>query len=130
MPGKLTVWIGYKDGRSGVGQTTLTVPTDRFDLLLDAARPCLRAAWIPRVMAARMQLIAERLVPRGRSQIGLFDPPKSADQAHAVARLKRDVNFRHGRFALRSAATLHINSLYQDTTNGYDICDVRGKSCF
>jgi hypothetical protein len=33
---------------AGVGQTTLPVPTDRFDVLLDVARPCLRRAWIPR----------------------------------------------------------------------------------
>ena len=40
-PGRLTVYLNYKDGRTGVGQATLPVPTDRFDLLLDvgAAMP-------------------------------------------------------------------------------------------
>ena len=108
----------------------MTVPTDRFDLLLDALRPCLRSAWIPRTMAAKMQIIAERLVPRGRSQIGLFDHHHPAEQARAAAELKKDVNDRHGRFALRSAATLPLASIYQDTANGYDICDIRGKGCF
>lgn len=128
--GRLTVWVGYRDGQSGQGQAGLAIPTDRFDLLLDAARPCLRSAWIPRVPASRMQLIAERLAPRCRAQLGLFDRPEAAARATAIARLKREINLRHGRFALRSAATLPLNSIYQDPANGYDICDVRGKSCF
>ncbi len=104
------------------------MPSDRFDLLLDAARPCLRRAWVPRAPAARMHLIAERLTPRGQAPLGLFEPPGAP--AEAVARLKREVNARHGRFALRSAATLPLASIYRDAANGYDICDVRGKICF
>ncbi len=130
LAGRITVWVGYKDGRGAVGQIGLTVPTDRFDDLLDAARPCLRAAWIPRTPAWKMQLIAERLVPRGQAQLGLFDRPEAAARADGLATLKREINLRHGRFALRSAATLPIAPIYQDSANGYDICDVRGKSCF
>ncbi|MHC5543157.1 DNA polymerase Y family protein, partial [Singulisphaera rosea] len=62
------------------------------------------------------------------SQLGLFEPP--SDRAEAVARLKREINERHGRFVLRSAATLPLVGVYRDTSNGYDICDVRGKMCF
>jgi nucleotidyltransferase/DNA polymerase involved in DNA repair len=128
LAGRLTVWVAYKDGQVGVGQTTLAVPTDRFDLLLDAARPCLRRAWVPRVLATRMHLIAERLTPRRQAPLGLFEPP--AARAEAVARLKRAVNARHGRFALRSAATLPLVGVYRDPANEYDICDVRGKIYF
>jgi DNA polymerase V len=127
-PGRLTVLISYKNGQSGVGQTTLVVPTDRFDLLLEAARPCLRQAWIPRVAATHMHLIAENLTRRSAVPLGLFDPP--GERPAALARLKHDVNLRHGRFALRSAATLPLAAVYRDTANGYDICDVRGKICF
>jgi DNA polymerase V len=130
LAGRLTVWIGYKDGRSGLGQANLTLPSNRFDLLLDVARPCLRSAYIPRAPAWRMQLIAEHLVPQGQAQLGLFDRPEIAAKAEAVARLKREINLCQGRFALRSAATLPLASIYQDTANAYDICDVRGKSCF
>ena len=77
-----------------------------------------------------MQLIAEHLVPRGQAQLGLFDRPEAVARSAALATLKRDVNLRQGRFALRSAATLPIAHLYRDIANGYDICDVRGKSCF
>ncbi len=130
LAGRLTIWVGYKDGQSGIGQVNLPLPTDRFDLLLDAARPCLRSAWIRRAPAWRMQVIAERLIPKGQAQLGLFDRPADAARAEAVARLKREVNFRQGRFALRSAATLPLAAIYQDGANSYDICDVRGKSCF
>jgi DNA polymerase V len=130
LAGRLTVWVGYKDGQAGLGQANLALPTDRFDLLLDAARPSLRSAWLPRAPAWRMQLIAENLVPKAQAQLGLFDRPEAAARADAVARLKREVNLRQGRFALRSAATLPLASIYQDNANGYDICDIRGKSCF
>jgi DNA polymerase V len=130
LAGRLTVWIAYKDGQAGLGQANLVVPTDRFDLLLDAARPCLRAAWIPRVRAERMQVIAEGLMFRHERPLALFDPPTVSARAEAIASLKRAVNVKHGRFLLRSAATLPLVEIYRDSANGYDICDVRGKSCF
>jgi len=126
--GRLLLFLSYKNGETGAGQVTLAVPTDRFDVLLDAARPCLRQAWIPWVAGTGMHLIAERLVPRNAVPVGLFDPPP--ERARAVARVKRAINARHGRFALRSAATLALPGVYRDTANGYDICDIRGKSCF
>ncbi len=130
LAGRLTVWVAYRNGQAGVGQLNPTIPTDRFDLLLDVARPCLRRAWVPRVAASKMQIIAEHLVPKGQAQLGLFDKPEAAERAVAVARLKRESNLRHGRFALRSAGTLPLVSIYQDTANEFDICDIRGKSCF
>jgi DNA polymerase V len=79
-------------------------------------------------LAGRMHLFAERLTPKGSKQLGLFDPP--GDRAEMVALLKREVNARHGRFVLRSAATLALPNIYRDKSNEYDICDVRGKICF
>jgi DNA polymerase V len=75
-----------------------------------------------------MHLLATQLRGRGEVQLGLFDPP--AERAEAVARLKREVNARHGRFALRSGATLFLEEVYRDQASGYDICDIRGKTCF
>ena len=126
--GLVATWVGYRDGRAGEGREGLPAPTDRFDLLLEAFRPCLRRAFLPGVPATRMHLFAEDLAPRGEVQLGLFDPP--AEQAEAVARLKESVNGRHGRFALRSAATLPLAEVYADSSHSYDICDVRGKMCF
>jgi len=128
--GRLNVCMAYKNGQSGAGQMTLAVPSDRFDLLLDAARPCLRRAWIPRALATHMHLIAEDLTARRDCPLGLFDPPGQRSQAEAIARLKREVNTRHGRFVLRSAATLPLAAIYRDTANEYDVCDIRGKMCF
>jgi nucleotidyltransferase/DNA polymerase involved in DNA repair len=128
--GKLTVWVAYRNGHVGIGQTRLAVPSDRFDVLLDAARPCLRRAWVPRVPATRMHLFAEHLTPRTCTPLGLFDRAADRNRAEAIARLKREVNARIGRFALRSGATLPLSAVYRDTSNEYDICDVRGKICF
>ena len=58
------------------------------------------------------------------TQLGLFD------RAERLAVLKREVNGRQGRFAVRSAATLPLSGIYRDKAGEYDICDVRGKVCF
>lgn len=126
--GRLTVWVAYKDGQARQGQSTLASPSDRFDILLDAARPCLRRAWIPGVAANRMHLIAEKLVLRGRAQLSLFGGEDA--RAEAIAKVKREINQRHGRFVVRSGATLPLYAVYRDTANSYDICDVHGKMCF
>jgi DNA polymerase V len=130
LAGRLTVWVGYKDkgGRSGSGRVNLTLPTDRFDELLDYARPCLHSAWIPKAPAWRMHLIAEHLIPRNQAQLGLFEEPN--ERAAVLAKLKRTINEKMGRFAVRSGSTLPLAAIYADEANNYDICDVRGKICF
>jgi DNA polymerase V len=60
--------------------------------------------------------------------LSLFDPPTDP---HRDARIiKHVVNERHGRFALRSAATLPLAEIYADDAHAYDICDIYGKTCF
>jgi hypothetical protein len=126
--GALEVYVGYKDGRAGVGRATLAGPSDRFDRLLEAAKLALRQAFVRGVPATRMHLTASRLRWPGAVQLGLFELP--APHAEKLARVKRDINARFGRFTLRSAATLPLADIYRDASNGYDICDVRGKLCF
>ena len=75
-----------------------------------------------------MHLFADHLTPAGQTQMALFDRPD--DRKERIAALKKGVNERHGRFILRSAATLPLVSIYQDKANEYDICDVRGKAFF
>lgn len=129
-PGRVTLWVSYRQGPFRVAPTRLAPPTERFDLLLEALRPCLRRCWIPGAAAERMHLIADELRPRSETQLGLFESIGQAERAEAVAQLKERVNARHGRFRLRSAATLPLKAIYQDPANGHDICDVRGKICF
>ena len=128
LTGRVAVWIGYKDGRAGEGRSTLVMPDNQFDVLLEAFRPCIRQAWLPKASANRMHLFAEDLRPRRDRQLTLFD--ELSEQAKAISALKKAVNDRHGRFILRSAATLPLGRIYTDRANEYDICDVRGKTCF
>lgn len=128
--GRLRVVIAYKSGHTCAGQRSLAVPGDRFDVLLDVARPCLRQAWSKGQAATHMHLIADELAPRGQTALTFFDPVARRIRAEAVDRLKAQVNDRIGRFALRSAATLYLPAIYGDPANEYDICDVRGKICF
>jgi len=125
--GRVMTWVGYRDGRAGEGRSRLVAPSDRFDVLLDAFRPCLRQSWIPRAAAQRMHLFADKLTPVGDIQLALFD--RGSEREGRVTTVKREVNDRHGRFSLRSAATLPLVDIYRDAANQYDICDVRGKVC-
>ena len=125
---RVMTWVGYRDGHAGEGRSGLVTPSDRFDVLLDALRPCLREAWTPRALASRMHLFAEKLTPRGVTQLALFHG--GDDRAGKLATVKREINARQGRFALRSAATLPLFEVYKDKAAEFDICDVRGKVCF
>jgi hypothetical protein len=53
-----------------------------------------------------MHLLAEKLTHRGASLLGLFEGPGS--QAERVGEVKREINARHGRFAVRSARSCAI----------------------
>jgi nucleotidyltransferase/DNA polymerase involved in DNA repair len=125
---RLNVWVSYREGFYGVGVGTPEVPTGRFDLLLDAGRFALRQAYRPGAQAERMHVIASPLIPRSQAVQSLFLPP--GDRAEALAKLKREVNAAVGRWAVRSGATLPLKRIYDDPTNEFDICDVRGKTCF
>ena len=83
---------------------------------------------MPRATACKMEIVAAKLTPRSMCQMGLFDGVGDRDER--VSTLKREVNERHGRFVLRSAATLPLVGAYGDASNGHDICDLRGKMCF
>jgi DNA polymerase V len=85
--GRLHLWLGYKDAPHGVGVASPEVPTDRFDLLLDAGRFALRQAYRLGAAAERMHLIAQPLIPRALAARSLFVPP--GGRTEALAALKR-----------------------------------------
>jgi nucleotidyltransferase/DNA polymerase involved in DNA repair len=124
----LDMFVCYRDGRSTVGKTQLLAPTDRFDLLVEAARLNFRQTLIPKGVVNRLHVVASDLRWPGATQLGLFEPP--AERAEALARLKHEVNTKHGRFMLRSGATLFLREIYKDEAYSYEICDVREKMCF
>ena len=124
----LAVEVSYKGGGHAAGSVPLSCPTDRFDSLLDAARFALRQAYRPGAAATHMHVLATEL-RRGKGyQLSLFDPPDP--KWEAVASAKAAVNDKHGRFKVRSGATLFLPAVYADPANDFDICDVRGKMCF
>jgi hypothetical protein len=110
--GVLSVYAGHKDGPSGFARLLLPSPTDRFDLLVETGREAVGRAGRPDRPATRMHVIASQLRRPKCIQPGLFDPP--SEQAHAVAKLKREVNAELGHFTLRSGATLPLADVYRD----------------
>jgi DNA polymerase V len=126
-PGTLSVALAYHDADPAMHSIRLSVPTERFDVLLDAARLGLQAVFRPRRIATHMHVIASNL-RRAPWQHSLFD---AADpRLDAIARVKREINERYGRWKIRSGATLFANKWYNDPSNEFEICDVRGKFCF
>jgi DNA polymerase V len=128
-PGRVGLWLVYRQGPVGTGAVSLEVCSDRFDLLLEAFTECFEQAWRAGELVTGMHLVAMQLHGEGPVQRGLFEPPPG--RAEALARLKRSVNTRVRRFALRSGATLYLpREVYDDWANDFDICDIRGKVCF
>jgi DNA polymerase V len=127
VTGKLLTIFEYKNGLVRSALSTLT-PSARFDLLLDAVRHVWPVVLIPQTLLYRMHLIANDLQFAARRQLGLFDPPPEQDAA--IRRIKRESNAKHGRFAVRSAATLPLAEIYIDESHGYEVCDIHGKTCF
>jgi hypothetical protein len=81
-------------------------------------------------LAAILFAGASRLIPNPPNSapigaLALFGGEDS--RADAVARVKREIKERRGRFAIRSGATPPLYAIYRDTANA---CDVRGKMCF
>ena len=107
---------------------TLDVPSDRFNVILEAAKLGMRRAWRAGIPATHMHLIASGLKRQEAWQTSLFEPDNP--KWDAVAKVKREINERFGRFKLRSGATLFANDFYRDPANMHDVCDIRGKFCF
>lgn len=131
--GRVSLWVCYRDGRGRHGITraaraSVVPPSDRFDVLLDDYLACLRACYVRGASATRMHLFAEQLAPEGLTQLSLFDDP--ASPGDVIDALKEEVNDRHGRFALRSAATLALPEIYADPATYREVCDIRGKHVF
>ena len=127
-PKSLMIYVCYHDDESAGANIPLTVPTDRFDVLLDAAKVGLRRVWRQGKTATHMHLIASKLTRPCAWQQSLFEV--FDERPDAIAKVKREINASYGRWKLRSGATLFANDFYQDSANEYDVCDIRGKFCF
>jgi DNA polymerase V len=128
QPGRLIVEVVYERTAGTSGQIDVDLPTDRFDLLVEAVGRAYRQALVPGLKVSHLHIIAVRLEQVRRRPCGLFEAPD--EQAQAIAKVKREINARCGRFAVRSGATLPLYEAYRDAAQSYDICDVRGKMCF
>ena len=96
-------------------------------MLLEQLRSCLRKAWISKAEAFLMHLFADGLRPEAERQLTLFEA--ASERVKAISALEKSANDRQGRFVLHSGASLPLNHIADDSANGYDNCDVRGKTC-
>jgi len=124
---QLSMSLGFKDGDSASQQTSLTA-TAGFQSLYLASLRLLAACWPAGRLVSYMHLIAGKLTTRQNVQRSLFG--ESDPRQLASDRVKQLINQRHGRFAIRSGATLPLDDIYRDVTNSYDVCEVYGKTCF
>lgn len=127
-PARLEVTVGHYQEHMKSVMLNLSSPTIRFDHLLEAANEGLCRAWDRSKRLHRFHLLAHHLHWPTSVQQGLFDRP--AEQVDAIAKLKRNINEKLGRFTVRSGATLYLTEHYRDEAWGYEICDVQGKMCF
>lgn len=121
--GRLTICLCHKTSETTIRSERLSRPSCTCEVLLDSALRLTRSA---PGQVYRMHVDVDLLTPRSARQGTLFEPPGvSASDA-----LRRKVNNKIGRFALRSGATLPLMDTYQDEAQSYDICDIADKTCF
>jgi nucleotidyltransferase/DNA polymerase involved in DNA repair len=125
---QLAMSLEFKDGGCAAQQTSLAAATADFRSLYPAGLRLLAACWPSGRVVSYMHLIAGKLTARQYAQRSLFE--ESDPRQQVIDRVKRLINQRLGRFAIRSGATLPLDDIYRDVTNSYDICDVYGKTCF
>jgi len=127
---KLTLSLQFKNKGGLSRRETLPEATADFRTIANTAARLLEYCWptfLRHVRVEYMHLIADKLQPRSCWQRGLFVSKRLDERLAAV---KRQINAKIGRFALRTAVTLPLVETYADETNDYDICDIYGKSCF
>ena len=127
MVGKLTLTLEYKDGPDRSSSVRFDAPSRRFDVLLAGGKGMWERMQFPGNLY-RMHHTASELQYPGSRQLSLFDPPRRNDER--ILDLMHRVNERHGRFAVRSAATLPLEEIYADDAHSFEICDIHGKTCF
>ncbi len=125
---QLAMHLEFKDGGGAACRVSLSAATADFHILHPAALQLLKICWPAGRVVSYMHLIAENLSARQFAQRSLFE--QSTPKQKAIAEVKRSINRRVGRFALRSGATLPLDDIYSDETSSYDICDIYGKTCF
>jgi len=124
----LAIFLGFKEGGGWGGRMALPEATARFDLLIAAGKQMLEEGCGLGGHVNRMHLLAEKLSFRHLVQRNLFSQPDP--RAERIAHVKRLVNQKVGRFAVRSGETLFLPDVYSDDAQAFDICDVHGKMCF
>lgn len=124
---RLALMLAYKDGTGAYGSANLLGPTSAFEDLAGAARALYEAGHKHGRIVHYMHVIAEHLQFKDSAQCSLFMRTENRESIGSIA---RSVNAKHGRFTVRSAATLPLVGIYNDSANNYDICDIYGKTCF
>lgn len=124
----LAMSLEFKAGGAASWRLSLPSMTADFSLINEGGLKLLDKCWQPGIVVSYMHLIAQDLSARQFAQHSLFDTP--SPRQRVLAEVKRKINDRIGRFALRSGATLPLKDLYADSTCSYDICDIYGKTCF
>lgn len=125
---RLSLMVGFKEGGGWCQGMALPEATARFDILVSAAKQMLAEGFRCGGPVNRMHLMAEKLCYRHLVQGNLFSLPDPREER--IARAKRLVNEKVGRFAIRSGSTLCLTDIYADEAQDFDICDVHGKLCF
>lgn len=123
---RLVLLLEHKGGGGWSGRISLHAHTASFPVISEALKGLLAQATV--APTTGMEILAEELCSRRLVQQCLFD--ERNEQAERAAAVKKTVNRVVGRFAVRSGDTVPLKAIYDDPTNDYDICDVRGKICF
>lgn len=126
--GRLHLSLEYQGGGGWAGRVSLSTPTSKFSVVVSVINRLLSEGRSDHQVITGMHLLADRLTYHRSCQLNLFINDEI--RTDKISELKNQVNSEIGRFALRSGATLSLPEIYEDSSHGYDICDIQGKMCF
>lgn len=102
--------------------------TDDYFEIQTAFRLCFKKLYRRGEAYSAMHLYSTILRPAYSGQSSLFYSRN--DRAEDVKKLKLTLQKRFGGYSLRSASTAYTPEVFADPANNYEICDIRGKTCF
>lgn len=102
--------------------------TDDYFLIQEAFRALFKKIYHRGEAYSAMHLYSTELQPAAEGQRSLF--PEQNPRAERIKALRLHLQERFGGYTVRSAATAFTPEVFEDPANNYEICDIRGKTCF
>lgn len=102
--------------------------TADFSILIRILNRLYHRIFVEGLAYSRVHVVSRSLFAAGGRQLSLFE--HYSWQKEKIVNLRREINNKHGPFAVRSGVTAFCPAVFKDETSNFEICDLEGKVCF